>query len=126
MHFGKEGSHELEKEQVESAKKYVDAGADVIIGHHAHVLQGIEFYKEKPIIYNLGDFIFNSQKEYTAIFQIVLNNDGTMNYKMLPALQENMFTDFINDDEKERLIKDLNSWSINALIDEEGNITEKK
>ena len=125
MHFGKEGSHDLEKEQVESAKQYVDAGADVIIGHHAHVLQGIEFYKDKPIIYNLGDFIFNSQKEYTAIFQIILNNDGTMNYKMLPALQNNMFTDFIKDDEKKNLIKDLNSWSVNALIDEDGNITKK-
>ena len=125
MHFGKEGSHNLEKEQVESAKQYVDAGADVIIGHHAHVLQGIEFYKDKPIIYNLGDFIFNSQKEYTAIFQIILNNDGTMNYKMLPALQNNMFTDFIKDDEKKNLIKDLNSWSVNALIDEDGNITKK-
>jgi poly-gamma-glutamate synthesis protein (capsule biosynthesis protein) len=125
MHFGKEGSHDLEKEQVESAKLYIDAGADVIVGHHAHVLQGIEFYNDKPIIYNLGDFIFNGNKEETAIFQILLNNDGTMKYNIIPALQENKFTDILKGEAKKKLIDKINSWSVNALIDEEGNISKK-
>ena len=125
MHFGKEGSHDLEKEQVESSKLYIDAGADVIVGHHAHVLQGFEFYNNKLIAYNLGDFIFNGNKEETAIFQIELNDDGTMNYKIIPALQENKFTDILKDSEKQKLINKLISWSVNATIDEEGIIREK-
>ena len=39
-------------------------GADLIVGTHAHTLQGIDFYNGKAIIYNLGDFIFNHEKSY--------------------------------------------------------------
>ena len=126
IHFGKEGSHELEKEQVTSAKQYIDAGADVIIGHHAHVLQGFEFYKDKPIVYNLGDFIFNGNTEDTAIFQIKLEKNGEMSYYIIPALQKNKHTDILNGSEKERIIKNLNNWSVNAHIDLNGLITKKE
>lgn len=125
IHFGKEGYHELEDEQVKSAKMYIDAGSSAVIGHHAHVLQGIEFYNNKPIVYNLGDFIFNANKEETAMFQIKLNNSGEMEYYILPALQENCFTDFLNGEEKKKLINKIISWSINVNIDESGKITEK-
>ena len=124
MHFGKEGYHELEKEQVESSKQYIDAGADVIVGHHAHTLQGIEIYNNKPIIYNLGDFIFNSETEETAIFQIILKDDGTMDYYIIPALQQNEYTDLLRDDKKQKLINDINSWSINTKIDQNGKINQ--
>ena len=126
IHFGKEGSHELEKEQVTSAKQYIDAGADAIIGHHAHVLQGFEFYKDKPIVYNLGDFIFNGNTEDTAIFQIKLEKNGEMSYYIIPALQKNKYTDILNGSEKERIIKNLNNWSVNAHIDLNGLITKKE
>ena len=125
IHFGKEGYHELEEEQVKSAKMYIDAGSDAVIGHHAHVLQGIEFYNNKPIIYNLGDFIFNANTEETAMFQIKLKNNGEMEYYILPALQKNCYTDFLTGTEKQKLIDKIISWSINANIDETGKITEK-
>lgn len=126
VHYGKEGYHELEREQIESSKMYIDAGADAIIGSHAHTLQGIEFYQSKPIVYNLGDFIFNNKKEDTAIFQIKLANDGNMEYFFYPALQENMYTKLLQDSEKQRVINDMNKWSINVFIDSDGRITEKK
>ena len=61
IHYGRENSHELEDAQVSSSKAYIDAGADMVVGHHAHTLQGIEFYNHKPIIYNLGNFLFNNE-----------------------------------------------------------------
>ena len=125
MHFGKESSHELEKEQISSAKEYIDAGSDIIIGHHAHVLQGIEFYNGKPIIYNLGNFIFNAETVDTAIFQILLDKSGNMEYKMIPAIQKNKYTDLLYDADKQRLINDFNSWSINAHMDEDGIISQE-
>ncbi len=125
IHFGKEGSHDLEKEQVESAKKYIDAGASAVVGHHAHVLQGIEIYNDKPIIYNLGDFIFNANTEETAMFQIKLNDDGSQEYYILPALQKGCFTDFLKENEKQKLIDKINSWSINAKVLEDGKIIKK-
>lgn len=126
IHFGKEGYHDLEPEQVRSAKAYIDAGSDAVIGHHAHTLQGIEFYKNKPIVYNLGDFIFNSLKEETAMFQIKLDEDGNMNYYILPALQENCYTDFLQGEDKQKLINNIIKWGINADIDSEGKVTERK
>ena len=125
IHFGKEFSHALEEEQVSSAKAYIDAGSDIVIGHHAHVLQGVEIYKDKPIIYNLGNFLFNDETIDTAIFQIILNDDGNFDYLMIPALQKNSYTDILTGSEKNRVIDDLNSYSINAYIDLNGKIIKK-
>lgn len=126
IHFGKEGYHTLEEEQIASSKAYIEAGSDVIVGHHAHVLQGVEFYQHKPIIYNLGNFIFNSETIDTAIFQIQVNDNGEFMYSMIPALQKNEYTSLLTGEEKQRVIHLLNSWSINAHINEDGKILEKE
>lgn len=125
IHWGKEDSHELEQVQIDTSKIYIDAGADVIVGTHAHVLQGIDYYNHKPIIYNLGDFIFNDETKDTGIFQIKLNDDGKMDYYFIPAKEENEYTKLLYDDEKQRVINNMNSWSGNASINKEGKITEK-
>jgi poly-gamma-glutamate synthesis protein (capsule biosynthesis protein) len=39
------------------AKAAIDAGADIVVGHHAHILRGIEIYKGKPIFHGLGNFV---------------------------------------------------------------------
>ncbi len=124
IHYGKEGYHELEEEQVSSSKQYIDAGADMVVGHHAHTLQGIEFYNHKPIIYNLGNFIFNAEVDDTAIFQVKMNQEGIDSYYIYPAIQKNCFTDLLIDEGKQRVINDLNSWSYKTFITPEGQITE--
>ena len=43
------------------ARAMIDAGADVMVGHGPHVLRGIEIYKGKPILYSLGDFLFQNE-----------------------------------------------------------------
>lgn len=43
---------------VRDFRSFIDAGADVVIGHHAHTVQGMELYRGKAIVYNLGNFIF--------------------------------------------------------------------
>jgi len=60
LHWGIELSEYPSPEQVEMAHRLVDAGAEVIIGHHPHVLQGIERYKRGLIFYSLGNFIFDN------------------------------------------------------------------
>lgn len=125
VHYGRENSHELEKEQISSSYEYIDAGSDVIVGHHAHTLQGVEYYKDKPIIYNLGNFIFNPLEIDTVIFQIELEDNGNMKYKMIPALQKNEYTDILTGKDKQRVIDDLNSWSRNAKIDKDGYILKE-
>lgn len=57
----------LLQKQIEIAHALIDAGADVIAGHHPHVYQGIEIYKNKPIIYSLGNFLFDQSMKVSMI-----------------------------------------------------------
>jgi poly-gamma-glutamate synthesis protein (capsule biosynthesis protein) len=59
IHFGEEYEEVHNKKQEKLAHMAIDSGADMIIGHHPHVIQDIEYYNEKPIIYSLGNFIFD-------------------------------------------------------------------
>lgn len=61
FHWGTEGTSEIQEYQRVIAHKVIDAGADVIIGHHPHVLRGIERYKKGIIFYSLGNFVFASK-----------------------------------------------------------------
>ncbi|HEX2947210.1 MAG TPA: CapA family protein [Clostridia bacterium] len=59
LHWGVEESFTIPPEQVEFAHKLIDGGVDIILGHHPHQFQGIEMYKGKPIIYSMGNFLFD-------------------------------------------------------------------
>jgi poly-gamma-glutamate synthesis protein (capsule biosynthesis protein) len=58
LHWGIENDPIVHPRQVEIAHYLIDHGADAIIGHHPHLPQGVEIYREKPIIYSLGNLIF--------------------------------------------------------------------
>jgi poly-gamma-glutamate capsule biosynthesis protein CapA/YwtB (metallophosphatase superfamily) len=58
VHWGFENQPNVHPAQVEIAHQLIDAGADAIIGHHPHVPHGIEVYRQRPIVYSLGNFIF--------------------------------------------------------------------
>ncbi|MDH3715526.1 MAG: CapA family protein [Gammaproteobacteria bacterium] len=60
FHWGREGSTELRPYQPLLARAAIDAGADLVIGHHPHVLQEIERYRDGVILYSLGNFAFGS------------------------------------------------------------------
>ncbi|MGC9526588.1 MAG: CapA family protein [Limnospira sp.] len=74
--------------QIDLARYTIDQGADVVVGHHPHVLQGAEIYKGRPIVYSLGNFIFggNSRSDYdTAILRVSLKQNRTMKVEFLPV-----------------------------------------
>lgn len=48
----------------------VDAGADIILGHHPHVLQPVEWYRRRPIVYSLGNFVFWQGSRWTSLSAI--------------------------------------------------------
>ncbi|MEI7884993.1 MAG: CapA family protein [Clostridia bacterium] len=62
LHWGTEYTYDIATEQVETAHGIIDAGADMLIGHHTHRFQGIELYRGKPIFYSLGNFIFDQNE----------------------------------------------------------------
>jgi poly-gamma-glutamate synthesis protein (capsule biosynthesis protein) len=58
VHWGEEGKTQLREYQPRLARMMIDSGADAVIGHHPHILQGIEVYKRGIIFYSLGNFAF--------------------------------------------------------------------
>lgn len=73
FHWGQEKENVPNDVQVELAHTAIDNGADLVLGHHPHVLQGIEEYKGKNIVYSLGNFCFGGNSAPsdmdTMIFQ---------------------------------------------------------
>ena len=73
MHWGREHVHNQNAQQVTTGHAIIDAGADLVIGTHPHVIQGIELYKGKYIVYSLGNFCFagnaNPEDKRCIIFQ---------------------------------------------------------
>ena len=61
VHWGEEGTTRLREYQPRLARLMIDSGADAVIGHHPHILQGIEHYKRGIIFYSLGNFAFASK-----------------------------------------------------------------
>lgn len=125
VHWGKEDSSELEPSQLETSKMYIDAGADVIVGSHAHTLQGIDFYHDKAIIYNLGDFIFNNETKDTGILQIKITQDGELKYYFLPCKEKEEYTYLLETQEKERVLNKIRALSPNITIKEDGEFIPK-
>jgi poly-gamma-glutamate synthesis protein (capsule biosynthesis protein) len=60
FHWGQEGKTELRDYQVQLAHAAIDAGAAAVLGHHPHILQGVERYRQGVILYSLGNFAFGS------------------------------------------------------------------
>ncbi len=76
IHWGQE--YELENSETQSliGKKLIDNGADIIFGHHPHVIQPVEIYKNRPIFYSLGNFVFDQNMINTNIGFGVLTSLG--------------------------------------------------
>ena len=62
LHWGAEHQLRPMALQRQEAHRIIDAGADIIVGHHTHTLQTIEEYKGRPIYYSIGNFIFDQEK----------------------------------------------------------------
>ncbi len=128
VHWGTEYSQELEDVQLETSKEYINAGADIIIGSHPHILQGIEFYKGKPIIYSLGNFWFNSKTVDSMLLNLHLygnSYEDNVEVEIVPAIQSDHVTKLITlPEEKERFYSDLEDISINVEINNKGIVTE--
>lgn len=126
IHWGTEKSHRLEQVQKTTAQDYLNAGADIIVGGHAHTLQGIDYNNGKPIIYNLGDFIFNNGTEDTGILQIKFLADGGVKYYFLPGLQKDVYTTLLSGDARTQKINEILSYDgSNAAILDDGEIVKR-
>lgn len=124
VHWGTEYSTVLEDVQTETAKEYIDAGADAIIGGHSHCLQGIEYYDGKPILYSLGNFWFTKKSMYSMLVQLHFDGDDenqTVELQIVPAMQEDAYTYYLSDaGQRNEMFEYLESISTDITIDNTG------
>lgn len=134
VHFGTEYEKMADDSQRELAYAMIDAGADAVIGTHAHVLQGIEFYKEKPIFYNLGNFWFNDKDLYSCVAELTVTVEPDASQdkvqlselRFLPCTQYNCYTNWEKEGElREKILSYEEGISFGVSIDEEGRVTQK-
>ena len=88
IHWGVELDTQPRDYQVEDARRMIDAGADVIFGHHAHRLQPMGTYKGRPIFYGLGNFVwpsFSAEGSTTAVARVLVRPNGNIVGRLLPA-----------------------------------------
>jgi poly-gamma-glutamate synthesis protein (capsule biosynthesis protein) len=109
LHWGIEESNRITAAQQNLAHKIVDWGGDIILGHHPHVLQGIEFYKGKPIAYSLGNFIFDQNDQnnnQSIILSIVIQDNQIVETTAYPIYIYDKCQPRIPEDSKKEYIID--------------------
>ncbi len=102
-HWGTEYQKNHNALQEAMAKNCIRNGADLVIGHHPHIVQGIEYYQGKPIIYSLGNLVFGgtiSLSDYDAMLVQVLVSFGEgekqTEIRPVPILTSSEASDKIN------------------------------
>ena len=125
LHFGTENSNGIDDKQQAAAHAIIDAGADIIIGAHPHVLQPIEYYNGCPIIYSLGNFWFNKKTLDTGILTVSASVGIRPVLRFYPCIQSGGNVALAGDADKSRIIEMMNSWSSSANIGEDNRVRER-
>jgi AmmeMemoRadiSam system protein B len=119
VHWGVEYIHYYNNLQKEISHDFINNGADMIIGHHPHVVQGMEIYKEKPIFYSLGNFIFDqyfskdTQEGLGIGISTVFTPEEQLEYKiyLYPFKAVNNQNILMNELETKDFLKEFLKWS---------------
>jgi poly-gamma-glutamate capsule biosynthesis protein CapA/YwtB (metallophosphatase superfamily) len=87
FHWGIEGQRRHAAYQQQLARRCIDDGALLVIGHHPHCLQGIEFYNGGLIAYSLGNFLFTGKSPLieSAILRVSAGRGGIRQVELLPC-----------------------------------------
>jgi poly-gamma-glutamate synthesis protein (capsule biosynthesis protein) len=139
-HWGIEREHYPNSYQTNLGHALIDKGADLVIGNHPHVLQGIEEYNGKIIVYSLGNFSFGANKnptdKDTAVYQQTFTFvDGVLqadiSAKIIPSRlsSHDSYNDYCpviaEGDKARNIIKRMNEYSApysGVYFDEQGNL----
>ena len=89
VHWGTEGSTVLEQAQTDLATRFTEAGADLIVGTHPHILQGAGWRQDTPVLYSLGNFWFNMETLDSALLKVTVSEPGAAGatVQLLPCIQ---------------------------------------
>jgi poly-gamma-glutamate capsule biosynthesis protein CapA/YwtB (metallophosphatase superfamily) len=97
FHWGQEGKTTLREYQTRLGHVAIDAGAAAVIGHHPHILQGIEHYKDGVILYSLGNFTFGSYSkdaQVSAVAELTFDGQHVSTLRLYPINVNNFQVEF--------------------------------
>jgi len=125
FHWGAEKRETPKKYQNGLARLCINHGADLVWGHHPHVVQGIEFYKGKPVVYSLGNFIFASfsQTANGMVAKAVFDEGKLLKLQILPLNVNNnignpLQPSFLKADKKIEFISKVNALSDSIKVNQ--------
>lgn len=124
-HWGIEREYYANSDQRELAKFSIDSGADLVVGSHPHVVQGVEEYNGKQIVYSLGNFCFggnrNPSDTDSMIYSITMNfTDGKFvseSHEIIPcsitssSSRNNYQPTILQGDQKQRVLEKIQKYS---------------
>ena len=121
-HWGVEYSHAATARQTTLAYAFIDAGADMVVGSHPHVMEGIEIYKGKPIFYSLGNLVFDqyfsTDTQEGVGLRLNIDASGSTSVDLLPYEIPQSQPTLAAGDQKTKLLEALASYSSPALKDQ--------
>lgn len=138
LHWGGDKTHVIEEDQYEMGRWCIDQGYDLVLGSHPHVLQGIECYKGKYIVYSMGNFCYGgnmnpAEKDSMIWEQTFTFEDGVLQdettVKAIPC-RLSSHTDYndycpeiLTGEEAAAVIENINAYSaeFGLVFDTEGN-----
>ncbi len=123
VHWGIERDAYPQEYQTQLAKQYIDAGADLIIGAHPHVLQGISYYNGKPICYSLGNFIFNQEIPQTAMVKVTIEKGQEPVIQLLAASATGAYTYLCEGQQETDIYQYIQQISTGITIDADGYLS---
>jgi len=130
FHWGQEGKTELRDYQTLLGHAAIDAGAAAVIGHHPHILQGIERYRDGVILYSLGNFTFGSYSkdaQVSAVAELEFDGPRVATLRLTPINVNNFEVEFqpvpLEGDAAGRVVgtlMELSALQHTALVNESG------
>lgn len=121
VHWGIERSTQPEEYQKTLARQYIDAGADAVIGAHPHVLQGVEYYQDKPIFYSLGNFIFSNSSYDTMLVELTLDGENT-EVRLIPCVSQANQMRLMEESRQTAFYQNLQNLSSGISIGSDGTV----
>lgn len=132
IHWGVEKDTVSNEDQQTMGRKFVDFGADLVVGTHSHRLQEVEYYKNVPIVYGIGNFIFGSTWTDTELLSVTFDytedNNGNTKIKLIPGTCGYELTAPLSTEQKQYkfVAENIITKSPTCTLDEDGYIIKNE
>lgn len=122
FHYGNEYSKSPNQYQINMSRECIDLGADMVVGNHPHVAQGVETYKGKPIFYSLGNFVFyelGGDSNRDLLLKVDLDGDNAT-VTVYPVFLSDFIPHFMDASSGKSFLSSLSPLSDDLVINSDG------